>query len=409
MAQPIRVGIVGARFAARFHWDGLRRVFGIPLEIVGVTSKTAEARDAFAREKGIRAVGSFQELCAAVDVIDLCTPPASHEELAVAALKAGKHVIIEKPLTGYFGRGVEGFQGATFSKERMFREAQSSSARIHEAAKASGKRVCYAENWVYAPAIQKEREILAKSGGQILWILAEQSHSGSHSPYYGSWKFSGGGSLVGKGCHPLSAAIYLKRIEGEIRQRVAIRPATVSARTHEITRLPGYRDEGFLRTDYEDVEDYAQTHVKFSDGTVADIFSSELVMGGVHNWMEIICNNHRTRCNLNPIDALETYNPREEIFRDIYVLEKIGTKQGWSNPAPDEAWQHGYPQEFQDFMESVFYDREPLSGIELARDTIATIYAGYLSAERGGVEIAIADDTNFRSGGSSSTGTGSLH
>lgn len=392
MAQPIGVGIVGARFAARFHLEGLRRVFGVPLAIVGVTSKTAEARDTFAREQGIRAVGSFEELCAAADVIDLCTPPASHEGLAVAALGAGKHVIIEKPLTGYFGQGVEGFNGRTFPKEQMFREAQASAARIEEAAKTSGKRVCYAENWIYAPAIQKEREILIKSHGQILWILGGQSHSGSHSPYYGSWKFSGGGSLVGKGCHPLSAAIYLKRTEGQTQQAIPIRPATVSARTHEITRLPDYRDQGFLRRDYEDVEDYAQIHVKFSDGTVADIFSSELVMGGVHNWMEIISNNHRTRCNLNPINALDTYNPQEENFRDVYVLEKIGTKQGWSHPAPDEAWQHGYPQEFQDFMESIFHDREPLSGIELARDTIATIYAGYVSAERGGAEVAITPE-----------------
>ena len=195
--------------------------------------------------------------------------------------------------------------------------------------------------------------------------------------------------MVGKACHPLSAALYLKRVEGATRQSAPIRPATVSARTHEITRLPSYRDAGFLRTVYEDIEDYAQLHVKFSDGTVADIFSSELVMGGVHNWLEVVCNNHRTRCNLNPIDALETFNPKEEILRDVYLVEKLGTKQGWSRPAPDEAWQHGYPQEFQDFMESIYHNREPLSGIELARDTIATIYAGYLSAERGGAEVEI--------------------
>jgi predicted dehydrogenase len=389
MSQPIRVGFVGARFAARFHWEGIRRVYGVPVEMIGVTSKTAEARDLFAREKGIRSIESMEELCAAVDVVDICTPPSTHEQLAIQALHLGKHVIIEKPLTGYYGADVDGFHGGTFSKETMLREAAASCKRILTAAKASGKRVCYAENWVYAPAMQKEREIIAKSGGQILWMLGEQSHGGSHSPYYGSWKFSGGGSMVGKGCHPLSAALYLKRVEGEAREGAPIRPATVSARTHEITRLPGYRDEGFLRTAYEDIEDYAQIHMKFSDGTVADIFASELVMGGVHNWLEVVCNNHRTRCNLNPVNALETFNPREEILRDVYITEKIGTKQGWSHPAPDEAWQHGYPQEFQDFMESIYHDREPLSGIELASDTIATIYAGYLSAERGGIEIEI--------------------
>lgn len=389
MAQPIRVGIVGARFAARFHLHGLRRVYGVPVEIVGVTSKTAEARDAFARENGVRAFPTFEDLCQAVDVVDLCSPPASHEPLAVQALERGKHVIVEKPFTGYYGGGNAEFQGNAFPKEQMLKEAMASCARVLVAAKAAGKTVCYAENWVYAPAIQKEREMLIKSGGQILWIIGEESHSGSHSPYYGIWRFSGGGSLVGKGCHPLSAALYLKREEGEARNGAALRPATVSARTHAITRLKSYRDEGFLRTGYQDIEDYGQIHVTFTDGMVADIFSSELVLGGVHNWLEVIANNHRTRCNLNPIDALETFNAKEELFKDIYVTEKIGTKQGWSRPAPDEDWQHGYPQEFQDFMESIYAGREPLSGMDLARDTIAVIYAGYLSAERGGAEVLV--------------------
>jgi predicted dehydrogenase len=208
MTKPVRVGFVGARFAANFHWQAIRRVYGVPVELVGVTSRTPEARDKFARETGMRAFDGFAELCAAVDVVDLCTPPSSHEELAVQALQLGKHVIIEKPLTGYYGAGVDGFNARSFSKARMLSEATASCERIVAAARASGKRVCYAEDWVYAPAIQKEREILQKTGGQILRILGEQSHSGSHSPYYGQWKFSGGGSLIGKGCHPVSTALF---------------------------------------------------------------------------------------------------------------------------------------------------------------------------------------------------------
>ena len=389
MSKAVRVGIVGARFAAKFHWEGLRRVYGVPVEIVGVTSNSAEARDTFARERGLHIFENIEALCEAVDVVDLCTPPATHEKLAVFALERGKHVIIEKPLTGYFGDGSDSFHGATYSKTAMLAEATASCVRIQEAAQRNSRHVCYAENWVYAPAMQKEREIVEKSGGQILWMIGEESHSGSHSAYYGIWKFSGGGSMMGKGCHPLSAALYLKRVEGGARNGAAIRPATVSARTHAITQLPQYQDAGILRTSYQDVEDYAQLHVTFSDGTVADLFASELVMGGVHNWIEVISNNHRTRCNLSPTNGLETFNPREEAFKNIYVMEKISTSQGWTNPATDEAWHHGYPQEFQDFMESIYNDRPPLSGIELARDTIATIYAGYLSAERGGVEVAI--------------------
>jgi predicted dehydrogenase len=391
MEKPIRVGIVGAGFAARFHWEGLNRVYGVPVQVIGVTSKTEQARKAFAEEKKIQSFATLADLAQEVDVIDLCTPPASHERLAVEALGLGKHVIIEKPFTGYFGASVTDFRGNVFPKKKMLDETIQSCERILAAATGSGKIVCYAENWVYAPAIQKEREIVVKSGAQILWMKGEESHSGSHSPYYGSWEFSGGGSLIGKACHPLSAALYLKYAEGESRNGVPIRPVTVSARTHEITRLTSYRDEGFLRTAYKDVEDYAQIHLKFSDGTVADIFASELVVGGVQNSLEVICNNHRTRCNLNPINALETYSTSEERFKDVYVVEKIGTKQGWSHPAPDESWQHGYPQEFQDFMESIWHDRAPLSGMALARDTTAVLYSSYVSAELDGAETRIPE------------------
>ena len=395
MPDAIRVGIVGARFAARFHFKGYQRVYGVPVAVVGATSRSPESREAFAGEFGVRSFATLEKLCDACDVIDLCSPPSTHEPLAITALRRGKHVVIEKPFSGYYGSetssGGEDFRGNTYSKEIMLREAMASCDRILAAARESGKLVCYAENWVYAPAIQKEREILVKSNGQILWIIGDESHSGSHSPYYGIWKFSGGGSLVGKGCHPLTAALYLKRAEGEAHQATPIRPATVSARTHEITRLKNFRDSGFLRTSYDDVEDYAQVHITFDDGTVADIFSSELVLGGVHNWLEVFANNHRTRCNLNPIDALETYNPREEFLKDVYVTEKIGTKQGWSRPAPDEDWQHGYPQEFQDFVESIAAAREPLSGAQLARDTVAVLYSTYVSAERRGAEVALPE------------------
>lgn len=389
MTQTVRVGFVGAGFAARFHLSGLQRVYGVPVQIAGVTARSAATREKFAQEFGVPAYESFDELCGAVDVVDLCSPPVTHEKLAVAALERGKHVIIEKPLTGFFGDGAEDFRGNAFPKETMLQNAVASCDRIAEAAQRSGCTVCYAENWIYAPAVQKEREIVEKSGAQILWIMGNESHSGSHSPYYGIWRHSGGGSLVGKGCHPLSAALYLKRAEGASRNGKAIRPATVSARTHEITRLPGFRDEGLLRRGYQDIEDYGQVHVTFDDGTVADLFASELMMGGVANWLEVIANNHRTRCNLNPVDALETFNAREETLRDVYVTEKIETKLGWNRPAPDESWQHGYPQEFQDFMEAIAHRREPLATLDLARDTIATLYAAYVSAERRGAEVPI--------------------
>jgi predicted dehydrogenase len=386
---PLRIGIVGSRFAAHLHLLAYRRVYGIEVRLAGVTSPTDERREAFARESGATAYPDLATLLPHVDVVDVCSPPSTHEPVALETIEAGKHVFIEKPFTGAFGPPSGSFAGNRAGKETLLQSALGSADRIVEAAQRRGVVLAYAENWIYAPAVQKEREIVEKTGAQILWMLGGESHSGSHSPVYGIWRHAGGGSLVGKACHPLTACLYLKAVEGRARNGRAIRPATVSCRVHEITRLPGYRDRGFLRTDYDDVEDYSQLHVAFDDGTVADVFATELVLGGVHNWLDVFANNHRTTCRLNPVNLLDTYNPEAGQLRDVYVVEKIGTKEGWSHPAADEEWQQGFYAEIQDFVECCVSGRRPQSDAELAHDTVATLYAGYVSAERAGAEMPV--------------------
>jgi predicted dehydrogenase len=386
---PIKIGIAGSRFAATFHLESYRHVSGVAVEVVGVFSKTRENRETFARTHGVRAFDSFDELARAADVVDLCVPGYQHEPMCVRAAELGKHVIVEKPFTGAYGPGTPDWRGNLADKRQLLEEALQSVRRMLAAVARHRVKLMYAENWVYAPSIQKEAEIIRATRGQLLWIHGEESHSGSISPAYGDWKLSGGGSLVGKGCHPLTAALYLKQVEGLARAGKPIRPKTVSCRTHEITRLPAYLDQKHLRTDYKDVEDFVQVHLTFEDGMLADIFSCELVMGGVHNWMEIYANNHRMRCQINPVDSNTLYNPVEAQLKDVYLTEKLGTKQGWSFPSPDENWMTGYPQELQDFMECLRDGREPQSGAALAADTVTTLYAAYLSAQDGGRETEI--------------------
>ena len=201
--STLRVGLVGSRFAARLHALAYRRVYGVTARVVGVTSPTAERREALARESGATAYASLAAMLPHVDVVDVCAPPAAHEPLALEALEAGKHVLIEKPFTGAFGDGAG--PGNRASKARLLADALASADRIVRAARRRGVVLGYAENWIHAPAVQKEREIVEKTGAQILWMLGGESHSGSHSPVYGIWRHAGGGSLVGKGCHPLTA------------------------------------------------------------------------------------------------------------------------------------------------------------------------------------------------------------
>ncbi|OGP92929.1 MAG: oxidoreductase [Deltaproteobacteria bacterium RBG_16_48_10] len=387
--KKVRAGIIGSGFAASFHYEALHRVHGTEIEITGVYSPTKTRRKAFAHRKGIRAFETLEQIIDHSDAIHVCTPPSMHESVAVAALSRDKFAIVEKPLTGYFGGGSETFHGDHFPRQVALDHSLQSIGRILDAEKKSQGKLLYAENWVYAPSIQKEREIIEKTRAQILWMHGEEGHSGSHAATYGSWKFSGGGSMIGKGCHPLAAALYLKRVEGRARKIKPIQPRSVSARVHALTREKRFIDRGHLRADYHDIEDFSIMHVTFQDGMIADIFASDIVMGGTHNWLEIAANNHRTFCNINPNTAMQTYNPVDQYFKDIYVVEKIGTKQGWSNPAPDEDWITGYPAEIEAFYRTIAYGEPLESDSSLAADAISTIYSAYLSAEKRGAEIVI--------------------
>ena len=385
--KTVHAGIVGAGFSASFHFEAIRKVYGTNVEIEGVHA--LNGAEAYAKKRGIRVCDSLEQMLDEVDVIHCCTTASAHEPVAIAALERDKFVIVEKPLTGFFGDGSEDFNGETFPKDVVRDKALASIERMLKAEHKSKGRILYAENWVYAPSIQKEREIIEKTGAQILWIHGEEAHSGSHARTYAYWKYSGGGVMIGKGCHPLTAALYLKRVEGRTRDGKPIRPKAVTARVHAMTRMPNFRDEGHIRSDYFDIDDFSMMHVVFEDNTAATIFASDIIVGGIHNWLEVAANNHRTFCNINPNTAMQTYNPVDENFKDIYVVEKIGTKQGWTNPLPDEDWFTGYPQEIEAFYRTIAYGEPLESDSGLAADGISTIYSAYVSAERKGAEVAV--------------------
>ncbi len=387
--KTVLTGIVGTGFSATFHYEALNKVYGTQVEVVGVHSLDTQGGTAFAEQRGIRFFAQLDALLDEVDAVHVCVPPVAHEPVSVAALARDKFVVCEKPLTGYFGDESDDFHWDRADMQVALDSALASVDRMLDAESKSQGRLIYAENWVYAPAIQKEREILEKTGGQILWIHGEEAHSGSHSVDYAYAARCGGGVLIGKGCHPLTAALYLKRVEGRVRDGEPIRPATVSARAHAITRLDGFRDEGHIRTGYYDIDDFAMIHVTFEDGTVATLVTSDIVLGGIHNWLEVCANNHRAMCNINPNTALQTYNPVDDNFKDIYTVEKIGTKQGWTCTSPDEDWMTGYPQEIEAFYRTIAYGEPPESDSLLAADSISTIYSAYLSTRRDGAAVEI--------------------
>jgi len=359
------------------------------MEVVAVAARSEESASKFAKAFDIpKCYTDYRKLIENPDVgvVDVCLPIDLHKEAVVAAAEAGKHVICEKPLTGYFGKDLDEERvGDKISRETMLRETMKGCQEIRNAVESKKVKFCYAEDWVYAPPFAKLKRMVQVSGGVVMDIRAEESHSGSHAASSRRWRTSGGGSLARLGSHPIGAALHLKHFEGQLREQQPIRARCVVAALGRHTRIPSYREmsKKWMVSDWEDVEDWGSLIIEFEDSTHAVIMASDGMLGGTRNTMEVYLSNAVVRANMSPNNAVEVYAPDSGVFGDEYLAEKLETKAGWNFPNPDDDWERGYPQELEDFIEAILYDREPISGLDLAEEVVKVIYSGYLSAEKG--------------------------
>jgi predicted dehydrogenase len=374
------VGIVGARFAADLHAHNYRPLVPARVTLAAVCSRTRTEAEAFAGRHEIPRVFTDAKAlvdCPDVDVVDVCSTTDSHHEIAVAAARAGKHVIVEKPLTGFFGP-------ATVDRATMLETALRNSDAVLEAVAKAGVTLCYAEDFVYAPPVAKLRRLLEASGGTIMELRAEESHSGSHAAYARRWATAGGGALLRMGSHPVGVVLHLKHHEGQTRGGRPIRARSVLADVAQLTKLPSIAGRTpYHRTAVEDVEDWSVALITFEDGTKATVHSNDVTLGGVRNTVTAYLTNAVVQANITPNTVVMAYAPDAAVWGDEYISEKVETKAGWQFPSPEEDWMRGYPQELEDFVAAIAQRREPLSGGALARETVEVIYAGYLSAATG--------------------------
>lgn len=379
--KSVKIGMIGAGFVSHIHLTAYKSVTGVPVELAAIASK--EGAEKLKNEFGIKNIcENYKELLndKNIDVVDICVPNSLHAKFCIEAANAGKHIICEKPLTAAFGAN-----DAVPDREQLYVEALSNASAILEAAKRNKVKICYAEDFVYSPAIVKAKRLLSRSKGAILEIRSEESHSGSHAQYSRRWEYAGGGSLLRLGSHPIGAVLHLKHYEGMLKYNKPILAKSVVADVAELTKTHHFKSSGdkWMVDQWVDVEDWATLIITFEDETKAVIMSNDTTLGGIVNTIDIYTSNCVIKCNMTSNDTVKAYAPTDEIFGDEYISEKIQTKSGWTFPSPDEDWMRGYPREMQDFVEAVAFDRDPVSDGELGRQVVAVTYAAYLSAEKG--------------------------
>src|SRR5882757_5097755 len=159
----VRVGLVGCGFVSELHMYAYARVYGVDAEVTAVAARGDHVVDFAKKHKIPTTYRDFSSLIADrdIDVVDICTPPSLHAAMIVEAMRAGKHVICEKPFSGYFGRdGDQAPIGKHVPKSLMYARVIEEMDSLCAASKASGRLFMYAEDWIYAPAVPKVFESL---------------------------------------------------------------------------------------------------------------------------------------------------------------------------------------------------------------------------------------------------------
>lgn len=385
MTKTITIGMIGAGRGTELHMGGYDRVHGIRIRYKWIFARREEqllaAQKRFGFEKITTRYADILE-DPEVDVIDLCTPPYMHAEEAIQALNHGKHVICEKPLTGYFGNADDVVPVGRVSKEKMYHACLKELERVEEAIYRSGKKFMYAENFVYAPGILKAAEIISAKKSHILYMKGEESLKGSSSSVAGEWAKTGGGTFIRTGTHPLTAILWLKQQEAGA-TGTDIRIKSVFADMACVTAKLSPYEHRHIAANPLDVEDTGTCIIEFTDGTRAVVIACDTLLGGSKNYVELYCNDAAINCTLTLNNLMSTYLLDEDGLEDVYLSEMLPSKCGWNHPFISDEIIRGYTNEIQDFMESIAYDRDPKSGFALARDTVKIVYAAYLSAEQG--------------------------
>lgn len=352
--SSLGVGMIGYSFMGAVHshaWRTVGRVFdlGVEVDMRVICGRNEEAVTAAAAKYGWQSAETDWRTVIArddIDIIDVCTPGSSHEEIAVAALNAGKHVICEKPLANTVAEA-----------ERMAAAAQAS----------SGKSMV-AFNYRRVPALAYARELVRQGRlGRIFHVRAVYLQDWIIDPEFPLvWRLvkeeAGSGALGDLGAHIVDAAQFvtgsqITNVSGELRTFIDERPLVGETHLLEATKSA---ERGKVT-----VDDAALFLANFDNGAVGT-FEATRFASGRKNGMAIEVNGEKAslRFEFESMNELwvhdHTVDGKDAGFRRVMVTEGDHPYvEGWWPPGHVLGYDHTFTHEFRDFVLDIVNDRAP--------------------------------------------------
>lgn len=251
MTNKLNFGILGCGMIANFHAEAIKSLSSAAL--CGVADNSLDRAKNFAEKYSITAYQSYEDMLddKNIDVICICTPSFFHAENAIDALRANKHVVLEKPMA----ITVE-------DAERIIAECDK-----------SGKLLTVICQLRFSEDMQKLKKLIAEDAfGKIAFCDLYMKYWRDPSYYAnGGWKgtkkFDGGGALMNQGIHGVDALLYLV---GDAK----LLKAKTKTHLHSI-----------------EVEDLAVAMLEFNNGAMGVIEASTCVNPGFDRKIEILGSN----------------------------------------------------------------------------------------------------------------------
>jgi predicted dehydrogenase len=315
--RKLNVAMIGGGFMGKAHamaYAAMPMFFwpapAIPVRkvVVDVNAEMAEtARDRFGFEEAStdwRAVIARSD----IDIIDICTPNNSHAEIAIAAAKAGKHIICEKPLA------------RTGAESKTMLDAVQGSGSIH----------MVAFNYRRTPAVALAKKLIEEGRiGDILNFRGTYLQDWSADPDSPlSWRFqksvAGSGTVVDIGTHVVDFARYLVGEIASVNALVKTHIPTRPKQSGGVDKLGVGGGDRNAERGPVDVDDEMLTMLKFSNGAIGSIEATRNAYGRnnfltfeIHGTKGSLAFNYERRDELQVMFADDVGDARG--FRTVYT------------------------------------------------------------------------------------------
>ncbi|MBE4717671.1 dehydrogenase [Pseudarthrobacter sp. AB1] len=278
-----------------------------------------------------------------IDIVDICAPGWMHAEIAMAALEAGKHVLVEKPLANTLAEA----------------EAMAAAA---QAARAQGVQSMIGFNYRRVPALALAKELIAEGRvGTVRHVRAAYLQdwlSDAEAPM--TWRLkketAGSGALGDIASHAIDQVLFL----------LGDQVTEVSGRTHTFTtHRPGAAGQEEVT-----VDDAAWATLTLASGAIASVEVSRVATGQKNSLkLEIYGDKGAILFdleNLNELGFLDATVPaREQGFRRILVSEpEHPYVDAWWPQGHIIGWEHTFTHEIRDFLTAISTGTPPSPSFE---------------------------------------------